>query len=169
EKPSTKITFYKAFFSQQWKFLIHIILQCISAKRTSWNEFSSSMASVVIYLSTGRKFNFSKTQVGNVSSHTTKYLSPALTQKVFTNMRRVGKGFTRVETPLFEGMIVAHQADDVADEVGVGVDVDDVPATDAEPSLPSPTHTTQPPPPSQELPSTSQVIPTPPSLLIAEP
>nr|GEX95477.1 hypothetical protein [Tanacetum cinerariifolium] len=33
---------------------------CMSATRTSWNEFSSSMASVVICLSSGRKFNFSK-------------------------------------------------------------------------------------------------------------
>nr|GEV50878.1 uncharacterized mitochondrial protein AtMg00810-like [Tanacetum cinerariifolium] len=45
EKPSTKLTFYKAFFSSQWKFLIHIILQSMSAKRTSWNEFTSAMAS----------------------------------------------------------------------------------------------------------------------------
>nr|GEX32655.1 RNA-directed DNA polymerase, eukaryota, reverse transcriptase zinc-binding domain protein [Tanacetum cinerariifolium] len=60
EKPSTKLTFYKAFFSSQWKFLIHIILQSMSAKRTSWNEFSSAMAFAVICLSTGRKFNFSK-------------------------------------------------------------------------------------------------------------
>nr|GEZ05363.1 hypothetical protein [Tanacetum cinerariifolium] len=45
EKPSTKLTFYKAFFSSQWKFLIHTILQCMSAKKTSWNEFSSSMTS----------------------------------------------------------------------------------------------------------------------------
>nr|GFA37698.1 hypothetical protein [Tanacetum cinerariifolium] len=44
EKPSIKLTFYKAFFSSQWKFLIHTILQSMSAKRTSWNEFSSSMA-----------------------------------------------------------------------------------------------------------------------------
>nr|GEV66814.1 hypothetical protein [Tanacetum cinerariifolium] len=44
EKPSTKLTFYKAFFSSQWKFLIHTILQSMSAKRTSWNEFSSAMA-----------------------------------------------------------------------------------------------------------------------------
>nr|GEX99441.1 synaptobrevin, longin-like domain protein [Tanacetum cinerariifolium] len=51
EKPSTKLTFYKAFFSSQWKFLIHTILQCMSAKRTSWNEFSSSIASAVICLS----------------------------------------------------------------------------------------------------------------------
>nr|GEX07570.1 ribonuclease H-like domain-containing protein [Tanacetum cinerariifolium] len=32
EKPSDKLTFYKAFFSPQWKFLIHTILQCLSAK-----------------------------------------------------------------------------------------------------------------------------------------
>nr|GEW62678.1 hypothetical protein [Tanacetum cinerariifolium] len=43
-----------------------------NAKRTAWNEFSSSMASAVIYLSTGRKFNFSKyifySMVRNVDS-----------------------------------------------------------------------------------------------------
>nr|GEU33326.1 putative ribonuclease H-like domain-containing protein [Tanacetum cinerariifolium] len=60
EKPSTKLTFYKAFFSAQWKFLIHTSLQCMSAKRTAWNKFSSFMASVVICLATGRKFNFLK-------------------------------------------------------------------------------------------------------------
>nr|GEU79898.1 hypothetical protein [Tanacetum cinerariifolium] len=133
EKPSTKLTFYKAFFLPQWKFLIHTILQCMIAKRTSWNEFSSSMASVVICLSTGRKFNFSKyifdslvrnvdsstkfymyprflqlmirAQVGDLSFYTTKYSSPALTKMVFTNMRRVGKGFFVVDTPLFKGMV----------------------------------------------------------------
>nr|GEX71202.1 xylulose kinase-1 [Tanacetum cinerariifolium] len=52
EKPSTKLTFYKAFFSSQLKFLIHTILQSLSAKRTSSNEFSSAMASAVICLST---------------------------------------------------------------------------------------------------------------------
>nr|GEV64091.1 hypothetical protein [Tanacetum cinerariifolium] len=51
EKPSTKITFYKGFFSA-WKFLIHTILQCMSSKRTIWNEFSSSMASAIICLAT---------------------------------------------------------------------------------------------------------------------
>nr|GFA35089.1 hypothetical protein [Tanacetum cinerariifolium] len=51
EKPSTKLTFYKGFFSSQWKFLIHTLLQSLSAKRTSWNEFSTTMASAVICLS----------------------------------------------------------------------------------------------------------------------
>nr|GEV75679.1 hypothetical protein [Tanacetum cinerariifolium] len=53
EKPSTKLTLYKAFFSSRWKFLIHTILQSLSAKRTSWNEFSSPMVSAIICLSTG--------------------------------------------------------------------------------------------------------------------
>ncbi|GKF99985.1 hypothetical protein Tco_0301676 [Tanacetum coccineum] len=32
EKLSQKLTFYKAFFSHQWKFFIHTVLQCLSAK-----------------------------------------------------------------------------------------------------------------------------------------
>nr|GEU84570.1 putative reverse transcriptase, RNA-dependent DNA polymerase [Tanacetum cinerariifolium] len=52
EKPFIKLTFYKAFFSAKWKFLIHTIVQCMSAKRTAWNEFSSSMASDIICLAT---------------------------------------------------------------------------------------------------------------------
>nr|GEW56995.1 hypothetical protein [Tanacetum cinerariifolium] len=156
KKPSTKLTFYKAFFSSQWKFLIHTILQCMSAKRTSCNEFSLSMASAVICLSLGRKFNFSKKQVGDLSSHSTKYTSPYLTQKVFANMRRVGKGFFGVDTPLFEGMLVAQEVgkgdaevhvDDVL-AVGVvakGAASDDVNAAVDEPSIPSPTPPTLPP------------------------
>nr|GEX14742.1 hypothetical protein [Tanacetum cinerariifolium] len=104
EKPSTKLTFYKAFFSSQWKFLIHTILLSMSAKQTSWNEFSSAMASVVICLS-----------IGDLSTHTTKYASPSLTHKVFSNMRRVGKGFYGVETPLFEEMLVGQETEEEGD------------------------------------------------------
>nr|GEU61030.1 hypothetical protein [Tanacetum cinerariifolium] len=53
-------------------------------------------------------------QIGDLSTHSTKYISPALTQKVLTNMRRIRKGFSRVETPLFEGMLVVRE-DMVAD------------------------------------------------------
>nr|GEX12693.1 hypothetical protein [Tanacetum cinerariifolium] len=159
EKPSTKLTFYKAFFSSQWKFLIHTILQCMSAKRTSWNEFSSSMMSVVKCLSTG-----------DLSTHTTKYTSPALTQKVFANIKRVGKGFSRVETPLFEGMLVEQEVNEEGD---ADEHVEEVNTSDAahgddsaahgevltvtqKPSIPSPTPPTPPPQPPQDLPSTSQ-------------
>nr|GFA83715.1 hypothetical protein [Tanacetum cinerariifolium] len=54
EKPSTKLTFYKAFFSTQWKFFVHTILHSLSAKRTSWNKFSSAMASALICVSSVR-------------------------------------------------------------------------------------------------------------------
>ncbi|GJU10389.1 hypothetical protein Tco_1132785 [Tanacetum coccineum] len=59
EKPSQRLTFYKAFFSPQWKFLIHTITQCLSAKTTTWNEFSSTMASAIICLAINQKFNLS--------------------------------------------------------------------------------------------------------------
>nr|GEU31551.1 hypothetical protein [Tanacetum cinerariifolium] len=71
------------------------------AKRTGRNEFSCSMASAVICLATAIINN----QVDDLSSYNTKYTSPALTQKVFANMRRVGKGFSGVETPLFASML----------------------------------------------------------------
>nr|GEV25182.1 retrovirus-related Pol polyprotein from transposon TNT 1-94 [Tanacetum cinerariifolium] len=174
EKPSTKLTFYKAFFLSQWKFLIHTILQSLRAKRTSWNEFSSAMTSVVICLSTCRKFNFSKyifdslvrnvdipskfymyrhfiqllirNELGDLSTHTTKYTSPALTQKVFANMRRVGKRFSGVETPLFEGMFIAQV---IVEEGAEGEHVEEdstAPGDDAqELSIPSPTPPSPPP------------------------
>nr|GEW42552.1 DNA-directed DNA polymerase [Tanacetum cinerariifolium] len=153
EKPSTKLTFYKAFLLTQWKFLIHTILQCMSAKRTSWNEFSSSMASAVICLATGKKFNFSKyifnTLVRNMDSTSKFYM--------------VGNGFSRVDTPLFEGMMVTQQVnDDVADDIADNVanDVANVPTIDAKTTLPSPTPATTPLHQQEPIPSTSQVAPT---------
>nr|GEW45594.1 hypothetical protein [Tanacetum cinerariifolium] len=122
EKPPSKLTFYKAFFSTQWKFLIHILIQCLSAKRTAWNKFRCSMASAVICLATSRKFNFFKhtfdnmvrnvdnpskflmylrflqvvmdNHVDDMTSYNTRYTSIALTQKVFANMQRVEKVVT---------------------------------------------------------------------------
>nr|GFD35917.1 hypothetical protein [Tanacetum cinerariifolium] len=137
DKPPPKLTFYKAIFSAQWKFLIHTLVQCVSAKRTAWNEFSCSIASAVICLATDREFNFFKyifnimvrnadrpskflmyprflqvlinNQMDDLSSHTTRYISHALTQKVFANMHRVGKRFFGFETPLFASMLVQPQ------------------------------------------------------------
>nr|GEX85742.1 hypothetical protein [Tanacetum cinerariifolium] len=110
EKPPLNLTFYKALFSMQWKFLIHTIVQCLSAKRTAWNEFSSFIASTVICLATGRKFNFSRyifdIMVDDMTIYNTRYKSPALTQKVFANMWRDGKGFSGVENPLFDSMLI---------------------------------------------------------------
>ncbi|GJY95237.1 hypothetical protein Tco_0511598 [Tanacetum coccineum] len=41
EKPSQRLTFYKAFFSPQGKFLIYTITQCLSSKSTAWNKFTT--------------------------------------------------------------------------------------------------------------------------------
>nr|GFD41265.1 hypothetical protein [Tanacetum cinerariifolium] len=54
-------------------------------------------------------------QVGDLSTHTTKYASPTLSQKVFANMRRVGKWFFGVDTPLFEGMLAAQEIEEEGD------------------------------------------------------
>nr|GEW27338.1 ribonuclease H-like domain-containing protein [Tanacetum cinerariifolium] len=181
EKPSTKLTFYKAFFSSQWKFLIHTLLHSLSAKRTSWNEFSSAMASTLICLSTGQRFNFSKyifeSLVRNVDStskfymyprfiqliiqstiadlpkHTNRYISPMLTQKVFANMRGVGKGFSGVETPLFETMLEVR-AVDAEEEVQIPAQDGAVQETITEQIADDFAQPTSPLPPSPIIPST---------------
>nr|GFA85321.1 hypothetical protein [Tanacetum cinerariifolium] len=185
EKPSTKLTFYKAFFSTQWKFFIHTILHSLSTKRTSWNEFSFAIASALICLSSGQRFNFLKyifeslvrnvdssskfymyprfiqliiqTNIADLSKHTTRYISPVLTQKVFANMRRVRKGFSGVETPLFENMLVVRDVDeeeeaqvpahgdDVQEPATEEVATDVVSPTPTSPSLSSPIITSSPP------------------------
>nr|GFB18550.1 hypothetical protein [Tanacetum cinerariifolium] len=105
--PFTKLTFYKAFFSPQWNLVRNVDR---STKLYLYPRFLQLMI---------------RAQIGDLSSHTTKYSSLALTQKVFANMRMVGKGFAGVDTPLFEGMLVAQQVDESTAEVNV----DDVSAT----------------------------------------
>nr|GFB46096.1 hypothetical protein [Tanacetum cinerariifolium] len=94
------------------------------------------MASALICLSSGQRFNFSKyifeslvrnvdstskfymyhrfiqliiqSNIVDLSKHTNRYISPVLTHKVFANMRRVGKGFSGVETTLFKNMLAVR-------------------------------------------------------------
>ncbi|GJZ67590.1 hypothetical protein Tco_0630830 [Tanacetum coccineum] len=107
------LTFYKAFFSPQWKFLIHTILQCLSAKTTAWNEFTSTMASAIIL--------FLDKQVEGTTKHKEIYVTPSHTKKVFANMKREGKGFSGRVTPLFQTMMVQAQ------EEGEGPEMPTVP------------------------------------------
>nr|GEW35950.1 hypothetical protein [Tanacetum cinerariifolium] len=115
EKMYDKLTFYKAFFSPQWKFIIHTILQCHSAKTACWNELSSTIASVIICLASHQKFKFLRYillslvknieagvpfymfprfvqllvdyQLGDMSHHQDIHDNPSLTKKVFTNIK----------------------------------------------------------------------------------
>nr|GEV55631.1 hypothetical protein [Tanacetum cinerariifolium] len=93
-------------------------------------------------------------------------------KEIFTELlrMRVGNGYFREDTPLFEGMIVAQEVGKGANDVNVedvptacvaaegvtSVADDDVNAAVDEPSIPSPTPPTQSPPPSQDIPSTLQ-------------
>ncbi|GJT78460.1 putative ribonuclease H-like domain-containing protein [Tanacetum coccineum] len=45
---SDKLTFQKGNFSPQWRFFIHTILYCLSPKKTSWEQFSSNIATAII-------------------------------------------------------------------------------------------------------------------------
>ncbi|GJV18188.1 putative ribonuclease H-like domain-containing protein [Tanacetum coccineum] len=156
EKPSQKLTFYKAFFSPQWKFLIHTITQCLSAKTTAWNEFSSTMASAIICLATNQKFNLSKyifdamvkhieggvkflmyprfvqvflnNQLGDMSHHKKIYVNPSHIKKIFTNMKRERKDFSRRATPLFATMMVQATQDEGVDS-GIPTDSQQTPIT----------------------------------------
>ncbi|GKA87926.1 putative ribonuclease H-like domain-containing protein [Tanacetum coccineum] len=76
-------------------------LALIGLKTTAWNEFSSTMASVIICLATNQKFNFSK----------------FIFESMVKNLDNVGKVFMylRRETPLFPTMVVHNQ-----EEIGEG-------------------------------------------------
>nr|GEZ22075.1 hypothetical protein [Tanacetum cinerariifolium] len=113
-------------------------------------------------------------RIGDLSTHTTKYALPTLTKKVFANMRKVGKGFSRVETPLFEGMLVGQaikEEGDANEHVKQVTSSDDAHGDDTaahgeiltvtqEPSIPSPTPTIPPSQPPQDIPLISQRVDT---------
>ncbi|GJT91655.1 putative ribonuclease H-like domain-containing protein [Tanacetum coccineum] len=132
---SDKLTFQKGVFSPQWRFLIHTLLHCLSPKKTAWEQFSSNIATALICLATNRKYNFSRlifehmvTNIGSphkflmyprfiqicldmqkkqLKTHSKTYHVPSLNNKVFSNMRRLTKGYTGVEIELFPTMLTS--------------------------------------------------------------
>ncbi|GJR77581.1 hypothetical protein Tco_0089946 [Tanacetum coccineum] len=56
----TVLTFNKALFSPQWRFLFHTMNHCISSKSTSWDQIPTNIATAVICLTSNQKYNFSK-------------------------------------------------------------------------------------------------------------
>ncbi|GJV47817.1 hypothetical protein Tco_1438029 [Tanacetum coccineum] len=114
------------------------------ASTTAWNEFSGTMASAIICLATNQKFNFLKyifesmvknlenvsdkflmyptfvqvfleKQLEGMSNHKRIYVTPSHTKKIFRNMKRVEKGFSGREAPLFPTMMVQ-----ALEEIGEG-------------------------------------------------
>ncbi|GKA68164.1 hypothetical protein Tco_0768081 [Tanacetum coccineum] len=48
-------TFWKSFFTPQWRFLVHHLLHCISSKSGGWDQFGSNIATALICLSSGQE------------------------------------------------------------------------------------------------------------------
>ncbi|GJR07165.1 hypothetical protein Tco_0530149 [Tanacetum coccineum] len=138
----TVLTFNKALFSPQWRFLFHTINHCLSSKSTSWDQIPTNIATAVICLSTNQKYNFSKLifdgmlrhleakkkfvmyprfisiflgrKLANISVPLDHFPVNSLTSKVFSFMIKKGKHFSGKVTPLFDTMLVQPTQDEGA-------------------------------------------------------
>ncbi|GKE96445.1 hypothetical protein Tco_1581300, partial [Tanacetum coccineum] len=63
-------------------------------------------------------------QLEGMATHDEIYIAPSHTKKIFGNMRRVRKGFSRRETPLFQTMMVQDQ-EEVGEDEAVNEEMDD--------------------------------------------
>ncbi|GJU71258.1 hypothetical protein Tco_1262663 [Tanacetum coccineum] len=136
------LTFNKALFSPQWRFLFHTINHCLSSKSTSWDQVPTNIATAVICLTTNQKYNFSKLifdgmlrhleakkkfvmyprfisifldrQLANISVPLDHFPVNSLTSKVFSFMIKKGKHFSGKVTPLFDTMLVQPTQDEGA-------------------------------------------------------
>ncbi|GJX88960.1 hypothetical protein Tco_0340974 [Tanacetum coccineum] len=159
----TVLTFNKALFSPQWRFLFHTMNHCISSKSTSWDQIPTNIATAVICLTSNQKYNFSKLifdgmlrhldakkkfvmyprfisifldkQLENVPVPLDHFPVNALTSKVFSFMVKKGKHFSGKVTPLFASMLVQPTEDEGAPSER---------PSEAQPT-PSPPHTSEAP------------------------
>ncbi|GJR66568.1 putative ribonuclease H-like domain-containing protein [Tanacetum coccineum] len=168
-------TFWKSFFTPQWRYLVHHILHCISSKSGGWDQFGSNIATALICLSTGRVYNFSKLifdgmmanlknkkkflmyprflqMILNIQTENKHpYLAVSLTKKIFGNMKR---GFQGAPRPLLPSMLLVATNPIAGQEHAAQAQSQPSPTPP-----PIPTSTSPPPP----IPSpTPPPIPTPP-------
>ncbi|GJW12325.1 hypothetical protein Tco_1578152 [Tanacetum coccineum] len=181
-------TFWKSFFTPQWRFLVHHLLHCISSKSGGWDQFGSNIATALICLSSGRVYNFSKLifdgMVANLKSKTkflmyprflqmilniqtenkTLYLAVSLTKKIFGNMKR---GFRGAPRPLLPSMLLVATNPNAGQEhaaVAQSQPSSSTPHTPTPPPIPTPTPppiptpTSPPPPPPETEPTTDEHI-----------
>ncbi|GKD20013.1 hypothetical protein Tco_1221716 [Tanacetum coccineum] len=88
-----QLTFSKPLFSPQWKYLVHVLLHCLSPKSTSWEQFGTNIASALVGLATNQKFNFSlmimNGMLGHISNGTPFLMYPRFIQ-LFLNKQLEG-------------------------------------------------------------------------------
>ncbi|GJS16279.1 hypothetical protein Tco_0410751 [Tanacetum coccineum] len=187
-------TFWKSFFTPQWRYLVHHLLHCISPKSGGWDQFGSNIATALVCLSTGRVYNFSKLifdgMVANLKSKTKflmyprflqmilniqtedkhLYLAVSLTKKIFGNMKR---GFRGAPRPLLPSMLPvatnpnAGQAHDAVAPSQPSSSTPPVPSTSSPPAVttPTPIPVTTPPPIHTSTPTPPPILsPTPPPI-----
>ncbi|GJQ98029.1 putative ribonuclease H-like domain-containing protein [Tanacetum coccineum] len=162
-------TFWKSFFTPQWRYLVHHLLHCISSKSGGWDQFGSNIATALICLSTGRVYNFSKLIFDGMMANLKNkkkflmyprflqlilniqtenkhpYLAVSLTKKIFGNMKR---GFQGVPRPLLPSMLLVATNPIAGQEHAAQAQTQPLPPP---PPIPSPTPTpiptsTSPPP-----------------------
>ncbi|GJT33505.1 hypothetical protein Tco_0923924 [Tanacetum coccineum] len=128
-----QLTFSKPLFSPQWKYLVHVLLHCLSPKSTSWEQFGTNIASALVGLATNQKFNFSLMILNGMLGHISNGIpflmyprfvqlflnkqlegvdrpqdfipSVSLPSKVFTFMRKHSPKFSCRITPLTPSML----------------------------------------------------------------
>ncbi|GJX44250.1 hypothetical protein Tco_0260926 [Tanacetum coccineum] len=176
-------TFWKSFFTPQWRYLVHHLLHCISSKSGGWDQFGSNIATALICLSTDRVYNFSKLifdgMVANLKSKTKflmyprflqmilniqtenkhLYLAVTLTKKIFGNMKR---GFRGAPRPLLPAMLLVATTNPNAGQEHHAV-------TQSQPSSSTPPVPSTSSPPVQSPPPIPASIPTPTPIPKTEP
>ncbi|GJY18013.1 hypothetical protein Tco_0389504, partial [Tanacetum coccineum] len=175
-------TFWKSFFTPQWRYLVHHLLHCLSSKSGGWDQFGSNIATALICLSTGRVYNFSKLIFDGMMANLKNkkkflmyprflqiilniqtenkhpYLAVSLTKKIFGNMKR---GFQGAPRPLLPSMLLVATNPIAGQEHAAQAQTQPIPPPPPIPSPtppPIPTPTSPPPPPPETEPSPDEHI-----------
>ncbi|GKA84591.1 hypothetical protein Tco_0806186 [Tanacetum coccineum] len=112
---------------------------------TDSDKLTFQKDTAIICLATTRTFNFSKfifDAMRLLQPHTRTYSTPVLTQKVFSNMKRVTKGYSGEDTPLFASMITASKTSPSKITSSPSLSPQHTPFTAPSTSQPSNIHTT---------------------------
>ncbi|GJS63086.1 putative ribonuclease H-like domain-containing protein [Tanacetum coccineum] len=169
-------TFWKSFFTPQWRYLVHHLLHCISSKSGGWDQFGSNIATALICLSTGRVYNFSKLIFDGMMANLKNkkkflmyprflqiilniqtenkhpYLAVSLTKKIFGNMKR---GFQGAPRPLLPSMLLVATNLIAGQEHAAQAQTQPIPPPPPIPSHPTTRPAVPQPDPTQNAPSSA--------------
>ncbi|GJT69555.1 hypothetical protein Tco_1028841 [Tanacetum coccineum] len=105
-----QLTFSKPLFSPQWKYLVHVLLHCLSPKSTSWEQFGTNIASALVGLATNQKFNFSLMILTGMLGHIS---NRAIVFEQAVRGSRQTSGLYTIRFTSFHGTATPHDSDAV--------------------------------------------------------